>query len=156
MKKTAISVSLIFVILLTGCPGSRNLKPVTFNTDVKCGGLQYLESGHMVFHDAESWEKFWGDYCRVITADGIQIPAPEVDFSSRMLIGVFSGEKPNGGYSITIHRVLEDNKKIVVEFEEASPDPGAMVPMVITYPCHIISIAHSDKSVEFTEINKEQ
>jgi hypothetical protein len=108
----------------------------------------------MVFRDAESWETFWNRYCMVITGEGEKLPPPEVDFSTQMLIGVFSGEKPSGGYSISIRRVLESSKSIVVEYVEKSPPPDAIVTLALTYPCQIITLPSSEKSVEFKAVQK--
>jgi len=143
------------IFLLAGCANTKSLKQVSEITQIRCGALQYPESGGMVFRDAESWQGFWQNYCKAITGEGKQLEAPEIDFSSQMLIGVFSGSKPTGGYGIGIQRVLEDSKKIVVEYVEKSPPPDAIVTMAFTYPCHIVSIPRSDKAVEFKAVTKD-
>lgn len=146
--------SIVALLLMMGCSNVKTLKPVSPLESIPCSGLQYPESGGMVFRDAGSWEAFWNRYCKVITGEGEKLPAPEVDFSTRMLAGVFSGEKPTGGYSISIQRVLDEPKRLVVEYLEESPSPDAMVTMALTYPCQIISIPRSDKSVEFKQVKK--
>ncbi|MBD3286852.1 protease complex subunit PrcB family protein [candidate division WOR-3 bacterium] len=142
-------------VLLSGCPGKLCLKPVESVTTIKCGELNYPESGNMVFRDAESWESFWNNHCNVsVTAGGEEPQAPEVDFESRMLVCVFAGEKPTAGYGISISRVREGNKSLVVEYSEKSPDPEKMVAQVVTYPCHIVAVPLSEKTVEFKEVDK--
>lgn len=140
---------------LTGCFGTQGLKPVKDIAPVDCNPLQCPESGGMVFRDAESWQAFWNRYCMVVDGQGDKLAAPQIDFSSRMLIGVFSGEKPTGGYTVAIQRVLEDTKKLVVEYQEKSPPKDAMVIMVVTYPCQIISVLRSDKAVEFKNMERD-
>ena len=147
--------ALPIILLLVGCPNTQSLQPVSKLSSIECGGLQYPESGGMVFRDAGSWEAFWNRYCKVITGEGNKLPAPEVDFSVQMLVGVFSGEKPTGGYSISIQRVLDGPKRLVVEYLEKSPPPDAMVTMALTYPCQIIAVPRSDKSVEFKAVKKD-
>ncbi len=147
--------SIVALLLMMGCSNVKTLKPVSPLESIPCSGLQYPESGGMVFRDAESWEAFWNRYCMVITGEGNKLPAPEVDFSTRMLVGVFSGEKPTGGYSISIQRVLDGPKRLVVEYLEESPPPDAMVTMALTYPCQIIAVPRSDKSVEFKAVEKD-
>jgi len=146
--------ALPIIFLLVGCSNTQSLQPVSKLSSIECSGLQYPESGGMVFRDAESWEAFWNRYCMVITGEGNKLPAPEVDFSAQMLVGVFSGEKPTGGYSISIQRVLEGPKTIIVEYQEKSPPPDVMVTMALTYPCQIIAVSRSDKSVEFKRVKK--
>ncbi|MBN2381093.1 protease complex subunit PrcB family protein [candidate division WOR-3 bacterium] len=154
MKKKLVIWVAAALILLVACPG-KCLKPVGSVTAIKCGSLQYSDAGGMVFRDAKSWEAFWDDHCRAVSLEGENLEAPEVDFSAQMLVGVFSGEKPTGGYGINIQRVLEGSKSLVVEYVEKSPDPDAMVSQVITYPCHIVAIPRSDKTVEFKRTNKD-
>lgn len=154
-RRTAVSILIaIALIFSAGCVGVRNLKPVEVTSDVNCSGIQYPEAGGMVFRDSDSWEAFWGEYCMVIDGEGNQIPPPDVGFSTHMLIGVFAGTKPTSGYSITIERVREDAEKLVVEYSEDSPPPDAMLLQVITYPCHLVSISLSDKTVEFKPVEK--
>jgi len=147
--------ALPIVLLLVGCPNTQSLQPVSKLSSIECSGLQYPESGGMVFRDAGSWEAFWNCYCMVITGEGNKLPAPEIDFSAQMLVGVFSGEKPTGGYSISIQRVLEGPKTIIVEYQEKSPPPDAMVTLALTYPCQIITLPSSEKSVGFKAVEKD-
>ncbi len=152
-KKIAFAVfsALLFFI---GCPNIRNLKQVSDISTVNCAELQYEESGVMVFRDQKSWENFWQQYCQTVNAEGVKLTAPKVDFSTKMLIGVFAGAKPTGGYSISIQRIMESSKSILVEYKETEPSPDAMVTMAFTYPCHIVSVTRSEKNVEFKAVKK--
>ena len=146
MRSKILLLTLATVVLMMGFADNKNLEPVSSVSVLEGGNaIDYPEAGAMVFRDAESWEKFWGSYSSRYTGEGEKVPAPEVDFSVKMLVGVFSGEKFSGGYSITIHRVLEGSKKLVVEYEEESPSPENFVTEVITYPCHILEIDGSEK-----------
>ncbi len=151
--KTKILLPLFFLsMVFMGCPNTNNLKPLTPIASIPTGGLQYNEPGGMVFRDASSWQSFWKNYCMVVDDKGNKTAAPDVDFSSQMLIGVFSGRKPTAGYSIAIEKILEGTKSIQVEYSEKQPSPESMVAMVITYPCQIVSVPRSDKTVEFKKL----
>lgn len=50
------------------------------------------------------------------------------------------GEKPTGGYSITVDSVVETDKNIVIKVKEITPDPGAMLTQSITYPYTVLKI----------------
>ncbi len=67
---------------------------------------------------------------------------PRFDFSRQMLIGVFSGMRPTGGYSIGVERILYNKKErhLVIHAVEKCPEPGSMVIQVITYPGVFVSI----------------
>jgi len=151
-----LMVGLITVaILFAGCSGRLCLKRVEPVTTIKCSALTYSEPGNMVFKDTESWESFWKNHCTAVISEAGSIPnTPQVDFSSQMLVCVFAGEKPTGGYGIVIQRVREGSKSLIVEYSEKSPDPKMMLSQVITYPCHIVAIPTSEKSVEFKKVKK--
>ncbi len=67
---------------------------------------------------------------------------PRFDFSRQMLIGVFSGRRPTGGYAVSVERVLYGEKEhhMVVHAVEKCPEPGSMVIQVITYPGVFVAI----------------
>ncbi len=50
------------------------------------------------------------------------------------------GEKPTGGYSITIDTIIETDKNIEIKVKEINPDPGAMLIQSITYPYSVVKI----------------
>ncbi|MEL1241024.1 protease complex subunit PrcB family protein [Flavobacterium flavipallidum] len=50
------------------------------------------------------------------------------------------GEKPTGGYSITVDSVTETDTNIVIKVKEINPEPGAMLTQNITYPYTVIKI----------------
>ena len=57
------------------------------------------------------------------------------------------GEKPTGGYSITVSQVRETPDAIHVTVKESSPEPGAMTTMAVTNPYAVIKI-NSKKKIE--------
>ncbi|MFC5683789.1 protease complex subunit PrcB family protein [Flavobacterium sp. MAHUQ-51] len=50
------------------------------------------------------------------------------------------GQKPTGGYAITVESVTETDKNIVIKVKEINPDSGAMVTQNITYPYTVVKI----------------
>lgn len=50
------------------------------------------------------------------------------------------GEKPTGGYAITVESVIETENNIVIKVKEITPDPGAMLTQSITYPYSVVKI----------------
>ncbi len=74
---------------------------------------------------------------------------PVIDFESNMVLAVFQGEQPTGGYEIEIERIVETADKLQVYIKEISPDPDDMVIQALTYPYHIVKMPLVDKNVEF-------
>jgi hypothetical protein len=50
------------------------------------------------------------------------------------------GEKPTGGYSISIESVKETDKEIIIKVKENNPESGAMLTQNITYPYTVVKI----------------
>ncbi|MBA0882375.1 protease complex subunit PrcB family protein [Flavobacterium undicola] len=50
------------------------------------------------------------------------------------------GEKPTGGYGITVDSVVETEKNIVIKVKEITPEAGAMLTQSITYPYSVVKI----------------
>lgn len=50
------------------------------------------------------------------------------------------GEKPTGGYSISIESVIETDKNIIIKVKENNPEPGAILTQSITYPYTVVKI----------------
>lgn len=98
----------------------------------------------LVIKDAQTWQDLWKRHSPMR-------PMPAVDFSTRMLIAVFAGEKATGGYAITIYKVAEEGKTITVHFHEISPPPDAIVVQVITQPYHIVEIEKTPLEIVFSQ-----
>ncbi|OCB69879.1 PrcB C-terminal [Flavobacterium glycines] len=50
------------------------------------------------------------------------------------------GEKPTGGYTITVDSVIETDTNIVIKVKEINPEPGAMLTQNITYPYTVLKV----------------
>jgi hypothetical protein len=57
------------------------------------------------------------------------------------------GEKPTGGYSISVLEVREMPDKIMVKVKESDPEPGSMTTMAVTNPYAVVKI-NSKKKIE--------
>jgi hypothetical protein len=72
-----------------------------------------------------------------------------VDFSKEMVLAVLPGEKPSGGYAVSIVGVQEESNGITAKFKETAPDPNGMVSMGLTQPYALVAVPRSDKRVDF-------
>jgi hypothetical protein len=62
-------------------------------------------------------------------------------------VTVTGGEKPTGGYSVSIDHIYETKHAIYVEASTKSPEPGTFVPMIVTYPFAVAKIKETNKPV---------
>ncbi|TDE03493.1 protease complex subunit PrcB family protein [Flavobacterium hiemivividum] len=67
-----------------------------------------------------------------------KISAVDVQKSNFVILNM--GEKNSGGYAVGVESVVETDKNIIINVKESSPEPGAMVTQVITYPFCVVKI----------------
>lgn len=75
------------------------------------------------------------------------------DFTKKRILGLMSGPKPTGGYSIKIQSVIENDCEILVDYSEKGPGDGDGVTQAITYPADYIVLPKSDKPILFRKVN---
>lgn len=79
---------------------------------------------------------------------------PLPDFTQKKILGLLSGPKPTGGYSIKIQSVIENDCQILVEYSEKAPGEDESVTQEITYPADYVVLPKSDKPILFRKINE--
>jgi hypothetical protein len=106
----------------------------------------YGSQANLVIQDSQAWIDLWNQHMLFMVEP---LPVPEVDFSSNMVVAVFMGVKPTGGYALHVYEVVETEATIVVKMERTEPGPTTIVPQVLTQPYHMIQIAKTEKPVTF-------
>lgn len=101
-----------------------------------------------VVRDASEWARLWAEHESVVTG---KTDPPAVDFADQIVVGVFLGDKPTGGYDVTIVRAEETSGDVTVYYEETSPAPDMMVAQVVTQPYHLVALRSSATSVRFVK-----
>lgn len=86
-------------------------------------------------------------------------PAPEIDFESSMVIGVFLGNCPSSGYGVRTHAIdvyesgsssgdapegIPAGPAIVVSVETEEPQEGVMTAQMITAPFQLLAVDQAD------------
>ena len=83
--------------------------------------------------DAEHWRRAW----EVV---GMDRPRPEINFNTRAVLVVFQGQKPTGGYSISIDKIRRDGTRLAVYPLERRPASEDVTTQVITSPFVAVTI----------------
>lgn len=91
--------------------------------------------------DAE-WSALWKRH-------NFDKPAPAVDFSKEMVVAVFMGSRPTGGFSLDITSAAESGGRFVVSYRERAPKPDALTAQVLTAPYHIAAVPKSALPIIF-------
>jgi len=111
----------------------------------------FTERKNWVIRTQEQWAELWSIHTST------RIPhtsPPAIDFARDMVLAVFMGQRPSGGFSIEITKVEKVENTIVVFFRETEPAPEAEVTAVLTQPYHIIKIEKTDLPVIFKNIKE--
>jgi hypothetical protein len=102
----------------------------------------------VVVRSADEWSRIW----RAHAADK---PAPAVDFTKEMVVGVFAGSRPTAGYSVQIVGTREQQDGLVVEYRVGSPPRDMMTAQVITTPYHLVAIPSRAGEVRFEKVKSD-
>jgi len=84
----------------------------------------------------------WKDLWQRHTSNKPKQPAlPEINFGEEMVVAVFLGDRPTGGYEVEIISAEQSESVLTVSFGEKGPRPGAMTIQAFTQPYHIVRVA---------------
>lgn len=102
-------------------------------------------SGQIVVQNDEQWIRFWAEHHP-------HEAAPEVDFSQRMVVGVFLGQRPADGFKVDIQGVRTLPDAMIVDYLESAPPPGTFQIGVTVFPYDIQIIPRSALPVKFNKL----
>jgi hypothetical protein len=90
------------------------------------------ESRRLIIRDMNAWAAFWSEL-------GAGEP-PAVDFSRDVAIAVAAGQRPSGGYGISIEGVHQHQGDLTVEVLEVAPGPNCMTAAALTQPVDVVVV----------------
>jgi hypothetical protein len=77
------------------------------------------------------------------------------EYGDKTYLYVSWGQRPTGGYEVTILEAVRENDEIVVRVRYSRPPPDAMVTQVITYPFDLATIPVTGYPVRFVQAHSE-
>ncbi len=103
----------------------------------------------LVIKSAEEWESLLQTHRM---PHGSAASGAPIDFNREMVVAVFMGEKPSGGYGIAITRIEADyeNQQLHITVRERNPPPNTLSTQALTQPYHIIKLAKIDVPIVFS------
>ena len=104
-----------------------------------------LRLRRVVARDDEEWRVLWRAHA------GAAADAPPVDFATRMVVGVFQGQRPSAGFDSAIVGAGVQGAALTVEVEERLPATGRMGAQVLVSPFHIVSLPRFAGEVRFVD-----
>jgi hypothetical protein len=88
----------------------------------------------VVVRSTPEWQALWSAHA------GDDSPAPAVDFSTEIVVGIFAGGQPTAGITLAISSVTRSSDSISLVYEIRRPPPDAISAQVLTYPFQIVRI----------------
>jgi hypothetical protein len=105
----------------------------------------YQEAERTAIRDAESLARLWARL-------GGSEELPKVDFANDVVIVAAMGQRPSGGYEITVRRAAVEGGRLMVEVLSRSPGRNCMATMGLTQPVEVVAVAAAGvEPVEFVE-----
>jgi hypothetical protein len=127
-------------ILQTGAPPAQPM------TTIAKGAESAVESPRQVtVRTPSEWAALW-------RAHSAERPLPQVDFTRDMVVGVFLGTRPTGGFAVEIVGTRQDHGSLVVEYRETRPGRDQITAQVITAPYHLVRIPRFAGGVTFEQL----
>jgi hypothetical protein len=97
-----------------------------------------------VARDAATWRRLWRELNQ---GNSPQPRPPRVDFAHSMVILVTQGQKPTGGYDISVQTIRRIRSKLVVTVMERAPGPHCVLPQIVTAPYQAVSVQRTGRQV---------
>lgn len=137
--------------LLGGCISLNTAQdgPIDWETVYRSNSSQIVIAETIVLNDEASWLAIWNTR---MTNRVPPPPAPKIDFSAKMLVGVGVGARSSGCYSVAIEKVYRSKGVVTVEYKEIGPGFRAICTANITHPVHIVAIPKSHHAVKFVDL----
>lgn len=96
----------------------------------------------------------WGIFWRTHKERG-NVKLPVVNFETEMVLAIFAGQQPSGGYSIKIEKIKLIDETLKIYFSYREPGPSENVTLAITQPYHIVRAEKRKGKIEFIYQNNE-
>jgi hypothetical protein len=103
------------------------------------------ERREVVVRGVAEWEALWREH-------GGRTSAPDIDFTREMVVAVFSGTRPTGGYSVQILSAAREADAFVIQYAERQPAGDTIVTQVLTAPFHMIRLPRVEGPVRFSRL----
>jgi len=132
-----------------GSQKTDKIKPkIGFETVDKGSQLNGVEKGNYVIRTEGEWAQFWQN---LHSSETSIKTLPEVDFNGQMIIAVFMGTQPTGGYGIEIQKTIETGDEVKIVVKRTAPGAEDIVTMSMSSPYHIVKMQKTEKKLLFVE-----
>lgn len=104
------------------------------------------QTREQVIRDQQTWTALWNEHSRPTSN------APLVDFSQKMVVALFLGQRSNGCSAIEEVSIWRQSGVTRVSHRDSYPAPTTMCTMAITFPYMFLVMPRNDDLFEFNRI----
>ena len=119
--------------------------PLGFQTVYRGTQSQIEEPREVTIRRAADWSALWKEHAPAA-------PVPVVDFKREMVVGVFLGTRPTGGYAVEITSIDATRNELIVSYRIDEPPRDAMVIQTLTAPAHLVRFESRKNPVKFVRV----
>jgi len=116
--------------------------PVKFTTVDRGQQSNIEEARQAVARTSAEWTALWKQHAG-------DRPRPAVDLAKSMIVAVFLGSRPTGGFEVEITGIEKEGADLVVTWREHRPAKGAMLTQILTMPFHLVATEKHSGPVKF-------
>lgn len=105
-----------------------------------------VEPLRMVIRSEDEWRQLAAKAFAVKPAPNAAAPrdpAAGVNWAKEMVVAIFMGRKPTGGYAVAIQEVKEVDGKLTIRYLERAPGKGDITIQVLTAPYALVVVPKS-------------
>jgi hypothetical protein len=133
----------VAALACAACFAAASAEPVAFKALERGDQSNIERAREVIVRTAAEWSAFWKQH-----SPGQ--PPPAVDFTQSMVVGVFLGSRPTGGYSVEITKIEREGDNLTVTYREQRPGKADIVTQVITMPYQLVTTERVGGAVRFT------
>ena len=108
-------------------------------------GEENILQQNLTISDTETWNDLL-DKMNTANNESDEFTETDIDFEEFVVIAVFDKIYGNGGHSIDIIKITENENKVIVKIENIM---GGDATSIMTQPFHIVKIPKTDKLIIF-------
>lgn len=149
MKTKILIIAVIFGIAISCNDNDDDLNPINFTeigqNNLYGSGEENILQQNLTISDTETWNDLL-DKMNTANNESDEFTETDIDFEEFVVIAVFDKIYGNGGHSIDIIKITENENKVIVKIENIM---GGDATSIMTQPFHIVKIPKTDKLIIF-------
>lgn len=148
--KISILFITIFIGLMTSCSKTdEDLNPINFTAigqnNLFGNGRENIVQQNFTISDSKSWNELMAKM-NAVNNNSEGFTETNIDFANFMVIAVFDKIYGNGGHSIDIIKITENENKIIITIDNVLKGDATAV---MTQPYQIVKIRKTNKLILF-------